>query len=201
MWLEGNWGETQWLSLWFYWNLRTPRAHCVSSTASMTYRPPQQKEDLFLPPPPNPHKLHNQFPWNEKRCVLITQHWCNTTGCTPPLQISMTSNSHSLREANSQPHSVPAAVNSFAKRSAGVYQTVPRLPCEPIAASQTHFKTNQDSNTAPQKKSLPLSASPPTKKNGSPHPRTECSSMGGLRRHECVVYSFSCKCVCMSQRE
>lgn len=28
---------------------------------------------------------------------------------------------------------------------------------------------------------------PKKKKNGSPHPRTECSSMGGLRRHKCVV--------------
>lgn len=43
---------------------------------------------------------------------------------------------------------------------------------------------------------------PPKKKNGSPHPRTECSSMGGSRRHECVVCCFFlCKCVCVHEPE
>lgn len=125
----------------------------------------------------------------------------------PPLQISMTSNSHSLREANAQPHSVPAAVNSFAKKSAGVYQTVPRLPREPIAASQTHFKTNQDSNTAPQKKSLPLSVSPPTphQKKKMVHPTQEQSVPPWVVRGGtsvlCVVFFCANVCVCMSQRE
>lgn len=101
------------------------------------------------------------FPGNKKRCVPITLYWCNTQGCCPPLpshQIFMTSNLHSLREKHT-PHSVPAAVSGFAKKSAGAYQTEPRLPHEPIAASQTGFKTNQ---TAKQhrRKTLPLSVSP-----------------------------------------
>lgn len=140
-----------------------PRAHCGSSITSMTYKPLNRRRPLSVPS--CPPQFHNPFPGTKKRCVLITEHWCNTQGGpphpprTPPHhQISMTSNSHSLREKHT-PHSVPAAVSGFAKKSAGAYQTQPRLPYEPIAASQTGFKTNQ---TAKQhhRKSLPLSVSP-----------------------------------------
>lgn len=56
-----------------------PRAHCVSNSTSMTYRP--LKRPLSVPS--SSRKVHNLLPWNKKRCVLVTQQWCDTSGCPP----------------------------------------------------------------------------------------------------------------------
>lgn len=150
VWLEGNWAETVTFLL-FYWNVGTVSVSLQLTCTSLNRRRP-------LSVPTHLFKLHDLFSLKRKRCVFITKYWCKTKDSSLSYQISMKSNSHSLREANTL-HSFPAAVNSFAKKSAGAYQTVPRLPYEPITMSQTGFKINQ---TAKQHhwKSLPPSVSP-----------------------------------------
>jgi len=136
-------------------------------------------------------KFHNME--NKKRCVLITQH----PGLLPP---SLSHHLHDISYTASE-------TNTHHILSLQLWTVLPKNPRaltkhshafqnEPIAASQTGLKTNQ---TAKQhcKHSLPLSGQPPPlSKNGSPHPRTECSSMGGSRRHKCVVYFCANVTVC-----
>lgn len=167
------------------------RAHCVSSSTSMTYSPFNRR----TPPsaPSSPPKLHNPFPWNKKRCVLITQHWCNTQGCPPSHQISMTSNLHGLREANTH-HILCLQLWTVLPKN----QWVLTKQCHAFHMSQSP-RVRQVSKQIRQQNSTAESrfrswSAPSSPKNGSPHPRTECSSMGGLRRHKCVC--VSCKCVC-----
>lgn len=58
-----------------------PRAHCGSSITSMTYKPLNRRRPLSVPS--CPPQFHNPFPGTKKRCVLITEHWCNTQGGPP----------------------------------------------------------------------------------------------------------------------
>lgn len=118
----------------------------------------------------------SSIPSSQTSCPVPCKYkeMCVTLGTVPPLIKSPRHQTQNLRRERT-PHSVPAAVYGFAKESAGAYQIVPRLPHEPIATSQTGFKTNQ---TAKQhhRKSLPLSApSSPTKEKKMIHPTQEQS--------------------------
>lgn len=57
---------------------------------------------------------------------------------------------------------------------------------EPIAASQTGFETNLMLKNSTTEIALSLSSSLP--KSSSPHPRTGCSSMGGLRQEHIACF-------------
>lgn len=165
-----------------------PQAHCVSNSTSMTYRP--LKRPLSVPSPSR--KVHNLLPWNKKRCVLITVQWCDTSGCPPSDQISMTSKLNSLWEKHT-PHSVHAAANSFAKESTGVYQTVPRLPYEPIAARQVSKQIRQQNSTAESRFSSQSAPSSPKK---ILHPTQEQSVPPWVVWGGTSALCVSCKCVC-----
>lgn len=117
----------------------------------------------------------------------------------PPLPFPIKSPPHRARadswgEGVHAPHSVATAMNGFAKKSTGVYQTLPRLLHEPIAESQTGFKTNQSSKTAMQKSHFGSQPAPSSPKENTSHPGTECSSMGGFGEAQvcCVFHTNAC---------
>ncbi len=164
-----------------------PWAYCMSNRTSMTYRPLNRIRPLSVPSPPP--QFHNRLPGNKKRCVLITQ------GCPPARppshQISMTSNLHRLREKHT--HRIlslqlwtvlPKNPRALTKQSHAFHMSQ-----SPRVRQVSKQIRQQNSTTESRFRSRSAPSSP---KNGSPHPRTECSSMGGLRRHKCV----SCKCMC-----
>lgn len=170
-----------------------PQAHCVSNSTSMTYRP--LKRPLSVPSPSR--KVHNLLPWNEEMCS-------NHRAVVWHFRLSpFRSNLHDIKveQPLRETHTAfcPCSCEQFCQR---IHRRLPNSTTPSIWANRrkTGFKTNQ---TAKQhcRKSLQLSVSPLlSQKNTSPHPRTECSSMGGLRRHKCVVCFVQMR-MCVSQRQ
>lgn len=90
------------------------------------------------------------------------------------------------REMKHTPHYASAAVAGLAKKYTGLHQRVPRLCVSQSLQVRQVSKQIRHWKTAAHK--VALSQPSPLPKSCSPHPRTECSSMGGLRRHKCVVW-------------
>lgn len=123
-------------------------ARSESSSTGMTCKPPR----LLLHPPP----FHNCVPGNNKKRVLNIMHQCNTQG--------FPSNLHDIKltrpEGESHTAFCPCSCKrGLPKKSAGSYQTQPRLLYEPIAASHSGFTTNQTAKWH-HRKSLLLSVGP-----------------------------------------
>lgn len=134
--------------MWVLW------VYTQTSSTAISQRP-QTGEGLSV----TPHSSFITHSLEIKRDVFESPCTGKTLKAVPTShQISMTSNLLSLWEKHT-PHSIPAAVDGFAKKPAGAHQTEPRLPYKPIAVSQTGFKTNQTAKQHPRK-SLPLSVSP-----------------------------------------
>lgn len=118
----------------------------------------------------------------------------NKSGAGQILQFLFLSNLHDNklkqpgRETKHTPHYASAAVAGFAKEKKknlmGLHQTAPRLCMSQSLRVRQVLKQIWRWKTAPQKFALSLSS--PLPKSSSPHPRTGCSSMGGLR-HERVA--------------
>lgn len=163
-----------------------PRANCVQQhhhdvlTAINRRRPPLFK--FVLP------KFHNLFSANKWRCVLINlplaKHFSSLSH-----QISMTSNLNSPGEKwnTHTPHYASAAVAGFAKKNRRAFtKTVPCLCMSQLLQVRQVLKQIRRWKTAPQKFALSQASSLP--KSSSPHPRTECSSMGDLRHKRVVCF-------------
>lgn len=192
MWLEANWAGAQRLLFPFYWNVGIvalcPGRTCVSNSTSMTYRP--LKRPLSVPS--SSRKVHNLLPWNKKRCVLITQQWCDTSGCPPSDQISMTSKLNSLGEKHTF---CPCSCEQFCQK---IHRRLPNSTTPSIWANRRksdRFQNKSDSKTALQKVASALSQPPPLPKKIL-HPTQEQSVPPWVVWGGTSVLCVSCKCVC-----
>lgn len=186
MWLEGSWAGTQWRLL--------KCGHCGNTCPAA----PLWHTDL--PVPSFPPKFHNQLPGNKKRCVLITRYWCNTQVCPlPPPLTSPWHQTYTASERNTQHILTTQLWSVLPKKSVGAYQIEPHLPYEPIAASQTGFKTNQTAKQHRRKSASALSQPPPLTK--MVHPTQEQSVPPWVVWGGTSMLCVSCKCMCLSQRE
>lgn len=139
----------------------------------------------------------SSIPSSQTSCPVPCKYkeMCVTLGTVPPLIKSPRHQTHTESETRTHTTFCPCSCVRFCQRIRG------RLPnsATPSTWANRHesdrFQNKSDSKTAPQKVASALGPllSYQRKKNDSPHPRTECSSMGGLRRHKCVV-CVSCKC-------
>lgn len=163
----------------------------LTRSTTMTWRPQQKKTALFPPP-----QFHNQFPWKyKKRCVLITQHWCYTQGC-PHLPSHLHGIKLTQPERETHTTFCPCSCEWLCQKIRGCLPKQSHAFCRSQSqrVRQVLKQIRQQKNSTTESRFRSRSA-PSSPKNGSPHPRTECSSMGGFWGGTSVLCVFVQMCV------
>lgn len=157
---------------------------------------PSTEEDLLLFPP----QFHNPFPGNKKRCVLITQHWCNTQGRPPSHQ------TYTQPQRETHTTFCPCSCERFCQKIRGRLpnRATPSLRANRRESDRFQNKSRQQNSTA-EKVASALGQPPPLpkkkKKKWFTPPKNRVFLHGWFEEAQ-VCCVFPCKmCVCMSQRE